>query len=197
MPSWSIHEKWACKFDVPLNVAKTVNREIDQTGCAVKICGKMKVIKKHDVCDPFPGNIKEVPLCLLAYYERFGEAGIRAVLLHHALDHLQMLIKRGNYTPEEAVLLIKKRLDNFINANIWRASEYLGRISAFDLSGITDESIRDVIQFSKECSSDVEALEKLFPVVVRVINDLKIFLQENLDEIKEDLVKSSECMSTY
>jgi len=77
--------KWAEKLDIPPEVARRINEEIDS----------LHDLRYHDLGRVIVNGywlFEVLYPFLLDYYEEFGENGVKGFLLHHVLDYMNTLL---------------------------------------------------------------------------------------------------------
>jgi hypothetical protein len=86
MPSWHVHRFWCLR----LGVSECVCRRVDE------VIGFGKEFKGyrvgHDWCR---GSIGRFVLASLLFYQELGVYGVKAMILHCALDRIESLLKEG------------------------------------------------------------------------------------------------------
>ena len=141
MPPWLIHEKYARRMNIPLNVAKEINRFVDD-------------LRWHDFFDSFlerseTPNLRALGGRVIMYrfrgsqfytptweesrkfIEKYGDDGWRAFFLHIWLD----LIERNLRSGKGFALLGLEAMDYY--------KEYIDEIGEF-LNKVIDEVLADI-----------------------------------------------------
>ncbi len=91
MPSWRIHRYFANKIGIKPEISEEVDRIIDLE----------KEFKGYKIGhDWIKGNIGRFVLAVELFYEEFGIDGVKAMLMHGALDYIDQLLKR-NFSRKE------------------------------------------------------------------------------------------------
>jgi len=80
MPSWKIHNKWARKMGLDETIMRWVNKLID--------------FPRDGGHDEGRRNIKALVSEGYEVYERYGEEGLKAYVLHHLLDETYETLRR-------------------------------------------------------------------------------------------------------
>jgi len=91
MPKWKVHRYFSNKLGIKRDIAEKVDRIIDFE----------KEFKGYRIGhDWIKGNIGRFTLAIELFYKEFGMEGVKAMLLHGALDYADQLLKRG-FSDEE------------------------------------------------------------------------------------------------
>jgi hypothetical protein len=157
MPSWKVHEKYAKRFGVNEEVAKAIDRIIDNP-------------EFHD----FGGREsvgKLIYYVVKEIYPTYGVEGVKAALLHHLLDYMQWWRKRAPALTFARGLDILNRIENF---SVWRLDD--------DALGILMESMRED---DAERFKTMWALGYEFKRIVKELREF--IHQQPSDELMEDL----------
>ena len=83
MPSWKVHEKWACLFGINPVIVRAVNALIDK-------------LWPHDIGRRRASDDYYVRALIISKY---GYEGYAAYLLHHILDYIDWWIKKKGRIP--------------------------------------------------------------------------------------------------
>ena len=93
MPKWKVHRYFSNKLGISPDIAEKVDRIIDLE----------KEFKGYKIGhDWIKGNIGKFTLAVELFYQEFGIDGVKAMLLHGALDYADQLLRCG-FSDEEVL----------------------------------------------------------------------------------------------
>jgi hypothetical protein len=157
MPSWKVHEKYAERFGVSEEVAKAVDRIIDN-------------LKIHDLGRGESVG-KLIYYVVKGIYPTYGVEGVKASLLHHLLDYMQWWRKSAPELTFARGLDILNKIENF---SVWRLDD--------DALGVIMESLRED---EAETFKTMWALGYEFKRILKELREF--INQQPSDELMEDL----------
>jgi hypothetical protein len=140
MPSWKVHEKYALLMGIPIEIAKEVNKLIDDPRCHDFYSSALKRIEKPFLGGRFIAYNFDSSLFFTPTWEPFrerieahGRDGFRAFFLHVFLDIIERNMRGKGFKALEI---------SDVNG---LCKEYIEEVDKF-LQGRIDEVVRDVVE---------------------------------------------------
>lgn len=171
MPDWGVHRFWARRLGIGDGVSSRVDEMID-LGCELDFkSGRVRL--SHDWVK---GGVGVFLIALEYFYRRFGVDGVKAMILHGALDYMEQV--RRLFAKDEV---------------LWRTIlwiKYCGgrhRIRYIRYAIPESERVPYVLHQGYEYFRDAIRSAGLPEEVLDAVRELVSFIVENFEEILESI----------
>mgnify|MGYP000094188664 FL=1 len=165
MPSWKIHRYFANKIGIRPEISERVDRIID-------LENEFKGYKiGHDWVK---GNMGRFVLATELFYEEFGIDGVKAMLMHGALDYIDQLLKRN--FPRNEILWRALAWVKFCGAR--HVIRYISHLSDSERLKWVEKQEFNYYEYLKIRGTAVEE-------IVKAAREVISFIAQNFDEILE------------